>query len=391
MDEKQKKHSGINRRDFLKYASASAGITAATFALSRSVSSTLPATGPSVKEQFLHGGHPHGVSAPSQTPGGIDPGRFLTNYYWGQMDPVTGERVFELTSVPQSITVANGVQFPAWAFVPPPTESPTFPGPTVPGPTLRAYEGEKVKIRYHNADSHPHTIHKHGIHPGDADGVFEILSTGQDYEYKFTAEPFGLFLYHCHVMPVKKHIAKGLYGALIVDPVAPPAGAIGVRPTAGQEQVMVMNGFDADFDDENEFYTVNGIANYYLDNPITIRVGELVRIYLVNLTEFDPVNSFHLHGNMFRLYRTGTRFDPSATLDPPSDPLRPLDDLDQRVKTWLYKDLDAEITDTVFLGQGERAILEFIPKTIHRGGKFLFHAHQSEFVELGWTGLFEVT
>ncbi|MEK6920083.1 MAG: twin-arginine translocation signal domain-containing protein, partial [Thermoproteota archaeon] len=55
----KKRQSGISRRGFLKYASASAGIVAATLALSKSVSSTLPSTAPSVREQFLHG-HPHG-------------------------------------------------------------------------------------------------------------------------------------------------------------------------------------------------------------------------------------------------------------------------------------------------------------------------------------------
>ena len=301
---------------------------------------------------------------------------FLTDFYTVPKDPVTDERVFELEASPRTITVARDVQFPAWTF-----SGPQPRGPMVPGPTLRCSEGDKVLLKFHNGDQHPHTIHLHGIHPADADGVFEIRNPGQTYEYKLDAEPFGLFPYHCHVMPVKKHISKGLYGAFIVDPVDPVTGQV-TRPVADREMVMVMNGFDVDFDDENEFYTVNGIANYFFDNPISIGVGELVRIYLVNMTEFDPVNSFHLHGNVFRLYRTGTRFDPAATFD--RNLSRPLDD---RVKEWLYKDAFAEVTDVVFLGQGERAILEFIPK---HPGRFLFHAHQSEFVELGWTGLFNV-
>lgn len=76
------------------------------------------------------------------------------------------------------------------------------------------------------------------------------------------------------------------------------------------------------------------------------------------MLEFDLINSFHIHANVFTLYRTGTRLD-------------------------LY-----EITDTVTLCQGERCILEFSYKY---PGKFLFHAHQSEFAELGWSGLFEVS
>ena len=38
--------------------------------------------------------------------------------------------------------------------------------------------------------------------------------------------------------------------------------------------------------------------------------------------------------------------------------------------------------------QGQRGILELrFPKT----GSYMFHAHQSEFAELGWMGMFEVT
>ncbi len=405
-EEKKVKKNRLTRRDFIKYTSASAGIAAASLALTGSVSSGSHASNFLRTDQYLHG-HPENVSAPRQVEGGITPMEFLEDYYKPPL--VAGKRVFELTAASQTVAVANGVQFPSWVFTAP-SRPPPFNMPTVPGPTLRVEEGDTVLIKFHNGDRHPHTIHLHGIHRGDADGVFEIINTGKDYEYEFTADPFGLFLYHCHVMPVKKHIEKGLYGAFIVDPVTDPLTGQPVtrppypdpvtgNPVPAREMVMVMNGFDVDFDGENDFYTVNGIANYYLDNPISIRVGELVRIYLVNMTEFDPVNSFHLHGNMFRLYRTGTRFDPTAVLDPPADPLLPLDDLDTRVRKWLHKDRFAEVADTVFLGQGERAILEFIPKTVHalrgrtnptQNPRFLFHAHQSEFVELGWTGLFEV-
>ncbi len=90
--------------------------------------------------------------------------------------------------------------------------------------------------------------------------------------------------------------------------------------------------------------------------PIEVEVGRLVRIYLVNVTEFDPINSFHLHGMFFDLFRTGTTLETS------------------------------EVTDTVMLCQGERAILE---TRFRYPGQFMFHAHQSEFAELGWMGLFE--
>src|SRR5690606_9208008 len=187
-----------------------------------------------------------------------------------------------------------------------------------PGRPIRCAAGARVRVRFINASSRPHTIHFHGIHPADMDGVFEIVEPGQHYVYEFDAEPFGLHLYHCHTAPLKRHIHKGLYGVFLIDP---RQG----RPPA-REMVMVMNAFDTNFDNENEVYAVNTVAFHYQRHPIPIRLGELNRIYLVNVTEFDLINSFHLHGNFFRLYRTGT-------------------DLERY-----------EWTDTVMLCQGERAV-----------------------------------
>lgn len=281
------------------------------------------------------------VEAPASTWNVRSPMDLLTTFDYGRVSQLpNGQTLREYTLLAQEteLEVARGVTYPAW----------TYNG-TVPGPTLRCTEGDRIKVYFHNQSRHPHTIHFHGIHPANMDGVFEQVPPGGSYVYDFEARPFGLFLYHCHTMPVKKHIEKGLYGTFIVDP---PSS----RPPA-KELMMLMNGFDTDVDGENEFYTVNGVANYFLEHPIPLKVGQLVRVYLVNMTEFDPINSFHLHGNVFRLYRTGTSLE------------------------------TYEITDTVMLCQGERAVLEF---TYEQPGKFMFHAHQGEFAELGWMGLFDV-
>jgi manganese oxidase len=284
-------------------------------------------------------GLPSGAPAPTWEAG--DPMEQLTAFDYGRVSTLpSGQTLREYTLIAQEteIVVAPGVTYPAW----------TYNG-TVPGPTIRCTEGDRIRVYFQNGTRHTHTIHFHGIHPANMDGVIEQVPPGHSYVYDFDAEPWGLFLYHCHTMPIKKHIEKGLYGTFIVDPPTP-------RPPA-KELMMVMNGFDTDVDGENEFYTVNGVANFFAEHPIELRVGELVRVYLVNMTEFDLINSFHLHGNVFNLYRTGT----SLT--------------------------NAEITDTVMLCQGERCVLEFSYKL---PGKFMFHAHQSEFAELGWMGFFDV-
>lgn len=277
----------------------------------------------------------------TQSPGSMDPMTYLEHFDYGKTTSLpdgTTLREYRLAIVPLDIEVATDIVFPAW----------TFNG-TAPGPTLRAVEGDRMKITLVNGDTRSHTIHFHGIHPADMDGVFETVPPGGSFLYDFIAKPFGLFPYHCHTLPLKKHIMKGLYGSMIIDPRTP-------RPPA-REMVMVMNGFDLDFDGENEFYTINGIANYYLENPINIRVGEKIRIYLSNMTEFDLINSFHLHANMFHYYPNGTMLEPT------------------------------EFTDTIMLCQGQRGILEF---TYNEPGQYLVHAHQSEFAELGWIGIFDV-
>ena len=246
-------------------------------------------------------------------------------------------REYALSAFDTDVEVFPGISYPAW----------TYNG-TVPGPIIRATEDDILRVRFANGGTHPHTIHFHGIHPSNMDGVFEIVDPGESFTYEFPAKPYGLHLYHCHSNPLKKHIHKGLYGAFIIDPPEP-------RPPA-QELVMVMQGFDTDGDGGNNFYSVNGRAFYYAKYPIRVSRSQTVRIYLANLTEFDPVNSFHLHGDFFRYYPTGTGDS-------------------------------YEYTDTVMQCQGQRGIIEIDFK---HTGLFMFHAHQSEFTELGWMGFFEV-
>jgi FtsP/CotA-like multicopper oxidase with cupredoxin domain len=271
---------------------------------------------------------------------GFDPQAILRDFDEGTVRD--GVREWNIVAEDREIEVAPGVKYAAWAY-----------NGRVPGPTLRAREGERLRINFTNGSTHPHTIHFHGIHRAAADGVPGVgpgnLGAGESFSYEFDATPFGLHLYHCHSTPLAEHIAKGLYGAFVIDP---REG----RPEA-DELVMVMNGFDTNFDRSNEVYAVNTVAFAYMDDPIRVKRDELVRIYLVNALEFDLINSFHIHANFFDYYPTGTRLEPR------------------------------DFTDTVTQGQGERGILELrFPYT----GKYMFHAHVSEFAELGWMGFFEV-
>jgi FtsP/CotA-like multicopper oxidase with cupredoxin domain len=273
----------------------------------------------------------------------FDPGKYLREFSYGRVSTLEdGRTLREFTIIANDdkiMEISPGVFYNAW----------TFNG-TVPGPTIRATEGDLVRIKFINEGSKLHTIHFHGIHAAEMDGVFEpVGGGGGQFTYEFEAGPVGVHPYHCHIMPLEEHISHGLYGAYIVDPKVPRKQA--------DEMVMILNGFDTDFDTENNFYAANTIPFYYQHHPIQINANELIRVYVINILEFDQINNFHLHGNLYDYYPSGTYSVPS------------------------------QYTDMITLSQGERGIMEFT-YTYH--GKYLFHAHKTEFAEKGWTGLFLV-
>lgn len=295
---------------------------------------------------------------------GFDPSTMLTEWETGtvsQMPDGRTLRSFEVTAVDKEIEIAPGVMFPAWTF-----------NERVPGPALRAKEGDRLRITFKNAGSHPHSMHFHGIHSARMDGIVGagVIGPGEEFIYEFDAYPFGCHLYHCHALPLKRHMHKGMYGAFVIDPdpVRHPEHADAARSrlhgtpenAAWQELVMVMNAFDTNFDNENEFYAVNTVAHHFSRHPIPIVRSKPVRVYLINVTEFDPINSLHLHGNFFDYFDHGTTLTPTL-----------------------------RIVDTVMQCQAQRGILEFTFKD-HETGHYMFHAHQSEFTELGWMGMFNV-
>ena len=315
---------------------------------------------------------------------------YLIHFNCGRVsEGSNGQTIREFTLIVeenQNITISNtGHYFDAW----------TFNG-TVPGPTMRMTEGDLIRINVINSkdSKHTHSLHMHSIHTAEMDGVATPLSSnsqddkmvsvggtyksgmilpGRNFTYEFVAQPYGVYPYHCHVSPVADHINRGLYGMMIIDPKEPREQRT--------EIVMTMNGYDMDYEMEgpvtppsmaamrgeevrqedeerdNEIYTVNGKAFDYMDHPIPLNVGEKYRIYLLNMVEFDLINSFHLHGDMISYIPGGTQYEAS------------------------------QVNDIIELGQANRGIVEF---DYDNPGRYMFHAHVQEFTDLGWMGLFDV-
>lgn len=344
----------LSRRDFLRSGALTLLGAAGAAGIARSTG-LAPDSGPAQAAPLsqddntgVHGSEhamPMAVGEVNHTRNGFNPTSILTDFDYGVVSTLpSGQtlREYDLFVINQDVEIVPGIVYPAW----------TYNG-RIPGPTLRCTEGDHLRIHLRNGSDHPHSLHFHGVHSAEMDGVPGtpgVIPPGGSFTYEFDAEPFGLHLYHCHVAPLARHIAKGLYGAFIIDPESR-------RPPVDHEYVMVMSGFDVDFDDENDFYAVNAIPFHYQLHPIQFKVGESVRVYLVNILEFDLINSFHLHANFFHYYPTGTSLTPS------------------------------EFTDNIMQTQAQRGILEFSYKY---PGLYMFHAHNTEFAELGWTGNFEV-
>lgn len=278
---------------------------------------------------------------PADTPvlSNINPMQIARDFDYGTVTRENGRTVreFRMEASNSIVQLNSAVTFNTWNV-----------NNRVPGPTLRATEGDRIRVIFSNKAGHSHSLHFHGVHPTEMDGVKPIRN-GAAFIYEFDAVPYGLHLYHCHVAPVTRHIGKGLYGMFIIDPPNP-------RPSA-DEILLIMGGYDVNDDKKNELYAFNGMPNYYMNNPIQIYKNQLIRLYVLNMIEYEAAVTFHLHANFFDVYRTGMTLTPS------------------------------EKTDVITMGVAERHILEF---SYGYGGKYMFHPHQDAIAEAGCMGLFEV-
>lgn len=317
-----------SRRHFLKLGLAGVGVGASAIAFQRLM--------PGRKQTVLVPPFP---SEPATVGNNINPMAILRDFDYGTVKRENGRtiREFRLIAGNSTIQLNSAVTFNTWNV-----------NGRVPGPTLRAKEGDRIRVLFLNQGGHSHSLHFHGVHRSEMDGVRPVRH-GSATIYEFDAEPFGVHLYHCHIEPVTRHIGKGLYGMFIVDPPKP-------RPPA-DEMVMIMAGYDVNDDNRNELYAFNGLPDYYMMNPIPIYKNQLIRLYVLNMIEYDIAATFHLHANMFQVYRTGRTLTPS------------------------------EETDVITMGTAERHILEF---SFRYPGKYMFHPHQDAIAEKGCMGEFEV-
>jgi hypothetical protein len=287
-----------------------------------------------------------------------------------------------------------------------PTNVWTYNG-TIPGPIVRLNVGDTLEMTLNNTHNLPHALHTHfmnypisedgssmtapvpvaphqnddpvgagaggmvpgvGAQPGPPAGVNPIgpydprkdedsPRPGQSKTYTWKMLDVGAIWYHCHVMEATNHIAKGLFGMVIVYPkgwtweeLPPDPGygntkgyAINPKGERLREDVVIMSEINQ-ADNSLVGLAANGglaggtnLANYRAWNdPYHIgpfKPGEKGLIFAANIGESGK--SWHLHGHhWYRLWQiwhpwqgypawqqtNDTEVTPSGTEAPPFDP-----------------------------------------------------------------------
>lgn len=202
----------------------------------------------------------------------------------------------KLALIDKTVQITPDIKYRAW----------TFNG-SVPGPVIHARVGDTIDVTLTNQAIMGHSIDFHAaLAPPNI--AYQTVKPGQTLHFAWVAQYPGAFLYHCGTPPVLAHISNGMYGAIIVDP---PGG----WGSPAQEFVFVQSEFYPSLypGTKDEYYgdmqkmkagvpqvvTFNGVAFRYKTNPLPIKVGELVRVFVVDAGP-SHFSAFHVIGTLLR-------------------------------------------------------------------------------------------
>ena len=210
---------------------------------------------------------------------------------------------YALEAIERNGRLADGTTYNFW----------TFDG-RVPGPMLRVRAGDTVVLQLKNAHDSlmMHNIDLHAVEgPGGGAALTEV-QPGETKVFSFKAEHPGLYVYHCATPLIANHIASGMYGLMLVEPV-------GGLPKVEREFYVMQgelyttgsygDGGQQEFSVEKlmserpEYFVFNGAVGALTDlHPLRARTGETVRIFFgVGGPNFT--SSFHVIGTVFsRVY-----------------------------------------------------------------------------------------
>ena len=207
------------------------------------------------------------------------------------LPPVEGSRIhrrtFRVTDM--QAEVAPGVRQQLW----------TYNG-TMPGPTLHGRVGDRFVIRLVNDTQMGHSI---DFHAGETapDQRMRTIAPGESLVYRFTASHSGIWLYHCSTMPMSVHIANGMFGAVVIDP--PDLPRVDKSFLMVQSE-LYLGDQDGPVDaakvmsEQPDAVVFNGYANQYDHDQLSVKVGERVRIWVLDAGP-NRTTDFHVVGEQF--------------------------------------------------------------------------------------------
>lgn len=200
----------------------------------------------------------------------------------------------------------KGTRYAAW----------TYDG-RVPGRVIRLTLGDTLDITLINDKSNKHS-HSIDLHAAQVDMLneFASVSPGHRKHFRFTPRYPGVFLYHCGSMPMVQHIARGMYGVVIVD----SRHYTRAYPKPDREYVLIQSQYFANAEDyramtENRGWSatmINGKVFHYdplhapnVSKVLTALPGERVRIFFAN-ANINGVVSLHPVGGVWdHVYANG--------------------------------------------------------------------------------------
>ncbi|HEX6150836.1 multicopper oxidase domain-containing protein [Nocardioides sp.] len=194
--------------------------------------------------------------------------------------------------------VAPGVRQTVWSYG----------GEGAPGPVLHGRVGDRFVVTLINDGSIGHSV---DFHAGSLapDRPMRTIEPGESLVYRFTATRAGIWMYHCSTMPMSAHIAAGLFGAVVIEPRGlPPVDRSYVLVQS--ELYLGEDGGAPDLaklaSDSPDAVVFNGYPDQYAHEPLRARVGERVRLWVLDAGPARPL-SFHVVGGQFdRVWSEGS-------------------------------------------------------------------------------------
>lgn len=265
----------------------------------------------------------------------------------------------------QLFHVSKTISYTAWMF-----------GGSVPGPVLRVREGQTIRFSMTDRSNDtmtnmtmqmnmmpmPHSIDFHAamVNPEDK---YRSINPGETIRFSWTANYPGVFMYHCGTPMVLMHMIYGMIGMVIVEP------KDGYPDKADREFAIVQNEYylkqqggvyipdtTLAMKKTPSYVTFNGKVGQYVVDPLKVKAGERVRVYLLNAGPNNATN-FHVIGTI---------------LD----------------KVWLDGNPKNELTgmQSVYLGPASGAIVEFV---IPEKGSYTFVDHSFADATMGAIGVLQ--